>query len=192
MSILIFDTETTGLIPKHLSLNENTVSKFPYILQLSWIVYDLDTHETTENDYIIKCPVDIPQESINIHGITNEMSKNGKEFSEVFDLFLEDVSKSEEIVGHNIQYDLNMIEIDSYRLDIEQKVDILFVKKHYDTMLKSVDILKLVGTHAGKNKFPRLIEVYRYFFGKDFDDPHNALGDVRATLSVYKKLRNII
>ena len=191
MTILIFDTETTGLIPKNLYITETTINKFPYILQLSWIIYDSKTEETIEKDFIIKCPIDIPQESINIHGITNEMSKNGMEFSNVFDIFLEDASKCEEIVGHNIQFDLNILEIESYRSNNDQKVEVLFNKNHYDTMLKSVDILKISGTHAGKNKFPRLIEVYRHFFNKDFDNPHNALGDIRATLSIYKKLRNI-
>jgi DNA polymerase III epsilon subunit-like protein len=191
MTILIFDTETTGLIPKNLYITETTINKFPYILQLSWIIYDSKTEETIEKDFIIKCPIDIPQESINIHGITNEMSRNGIEFSNVFDIFLKDVSKCEEIVGHNIQFDLNILEIESYRSNSDKKVDVLFNKNHYDTMLKSVDILKISGTHAGKHKFPRLIEVYRHYFNKDFDNPHNALGDVRATLSIYKKLRNI-
>ena len=43
MTIVIFDTETTGLIPKYIELNKDTVHKFPYVLQLSWIVYDLET-----------------------------------------------------------------------------------------------------------------------------------------------------
>jgi len=190
MKIVIFDTETTGLMPKSLYLTFDNVHKFPYILQLAWIVYDLETQKTTEKNFIIECPIDIPRETINIHGITNEISKNGKDFPSVFNIFLGDVMKCDEIVGHNIHFDLSMLEIELYRHKID-KVEILFHKKRYDTMYNSVDIVKIKGTHANGNKFPKLIELYRYYFGKDFDNQHNAIGDVKATFEVFKKLRNI-
>lgn len=190
MPIVIFDTETTGLIPKSTPLNGKNLHKFPYVLQLSWIVYNLNTKQTIENDFIIKCPIPIPEESTKIHGITNKMSKNGYNFSEVFDMFLEDIKNCDEIVAHNINFDLNMLEVECFRLDRFSDVDLLFRKKYYDTMLKSVDILKLEG-NFGKYKWPRLNECYNYFFGRDFENQHDALGDIRATLDVYKKLRDI-
>ena len=50
MRVLVFDTETTGLFPRC-----NDYSKYPYIVQLSWIVYDFgDNKIKSVNDHIIK------------------------------------------------------------------------------------------------------------------------------------------
>ena len=117
MMIVIFDTETSNLIPKDLSLIAKNLHKFPYVLQLSWITYNTDTKQSIENDFIIKCPIPIPEESTKIHGITDQMSENGFEFSEVFDMFLQDVLECDILVAHNINFDLNMLEIECLRLD---------------------------------------------------------------------------
>ena len=73
MKLIVFDTETTGLIPKKSSLYSKKVNN-PYIVQLSWLVFD-----TIENkldgtyDYIVKLPegITIPKEASDIHKITN-------------------------------------------------------------------------------------------------------------------------
>ena len=69
MLALIFDTETTGLIPKNEELKN--IEKFPYIVQISWLVYDIDNNKLMSlQDHIIKCKIEIPDESIKIHKIT--------------------------------------------------------------------------------------------------------------------------
>ena len=43
MKVLVFDTETTGLITNYGdSLYDS--HKFPYIVQLSWLLFDTDSH----------------------------------------------------------------------------------------------------------------------------------------------------
>ncbi len=51
MKVLVFDTETTGLIKQNASLYDN---ENPYIMQLSWLLYDTKTRFIIEssNDYI--------------------------------------------------------------------------------------------------------------------------------------------
>ena len=74
MSILVFDTETTGLPQFRVSPNNNNISTWPYIVQLSYILYDTDKNKIINTyDSIIKLPkeVSISEESSNIHGITN-------------------------------------------------------------------------------------------------------------------------
>ena len=69
MKILFFDTETTGLISKN---------NFPYIVQFSYIIYDMDLKEIIlKYDEIIQLPptIQIPEESTKIHHITTEMSR---------------------------------------------------------------------------------------------------------------------
>ena len=98
MKVLVFDTETTNLIKKDLT--------DVYAIQLSWIIFDTDSYKQEENDYILRVPVKINNSSI--HGITKNISDNGYYISEIIGIFLEDVKKCDVLVGHNLQFDMNM------------------------------------------------------------------------------------
>ena len=86
MKILVFDTETTGLPLGGKKIPVYKVDLFPYIVQISWATYDTCSTELNINDHIIKLPddEDIPEDSIKIHGITNEKMRNvgGKDYME--------------------------------------------------------------------------------------------------------------
>jgi len=72
MKVLVFDTETTGL-PKDRYASINDLEMWPYIVQLSYILYDTDSQKMLScKDHIIKIDpsVDITEGSIAIHGIT--------------------------------------------------------------------------------------------------------------------------
>ena len=60
MRVLVFDTETTGLLPP----KNEALSKYPFIVQLSWIVYDFGTNKI----------VSINNESINLFFISNPLN----------------------------------------------------------------------------------------------------------------------
>ena len=72
---IFFDTETTGL-PEKKNQSIYQHEKWPYIIQLSYIVYCTNDSNiiSLENDYI-KIPehVNISEESQKIHKITNNM-----------------------------------------------------------------------------------------------------------------------
>ena len=76
MKVLVFDTETTGL-PTEKNASIMDTEKWPYILQLSYVVYDTDEHLILDCvDDIIKIDnekIKISAETTAIHGITNEM-----------------------------------------------------------------------------------------------------------------------
>ena len=73
MKILVFDTETTGLQEKGASIYDK--SKWPYIIQLSYILYDISNNSSLiKNNYIkLDESVAISQESFNIHNISREI-----------------------------------------------------------------------------------------------------------------------
>ena len=52
MKVLVFDTETTGLPEKGASIYDN--NKWPHIIQLSYILYDLSTNLVLIKDNYIK------------------------------------------------------------------------------------------------------------------------------------------
>lgn len=174
MKVLVFDTETTNLLKKDLS--------DIYILQLSWIIFDSETYKQEENDYILKVPVKI--KNTEIHGITKEISDNGYDIGEIIDIFLEDVKKCDVLVGHNLQFDLNMVEIELNRLGLEDAIDMMYSKKYFDTMREGKLYLK-------ERKFPKLQELYTKLFNTSFQNAHNALYDVKATLRCYLQITSV-
>lgn len=173
MKIIILDTETTKL------LNKKTKDTCR-IVQISWILYDDITKEQEENDFILNTHCEILNSEI--HGITTEQSRNGYNFSEIINIFFEDVEKCDLLVGHNIKYDLNALEVELARENMYEYIEILYNKKYYDTMVNSVKF-------SPKNKFIKLTELYFIFFHENFENAHNALEDVRATLRCYLKLQ---
>ena len=57
MRVLVFDTETTGLPPSRYPPSESTISKWPYVVQLSFVIYDTSNKKTLcDHDYIISLP----------------------------------------------------------------------------------------------------------------------------------------
>ena len=122
MIILVFDTETTGLPEFRVPPNSANIFTWPYIVQLSYILFDLDKNKIiTTYDSIIKLPknVIISEESCNIHGITNSMSdKSGYDIKDVLNIFNVALEQCDLIVGHNLEFDIDMILAESLRNSI--------------------------------------------------------------------------
>lgn len=192
MKILFFDTETTGLPLDYYEPYTN-VKNWPRLVQLSWILEDTDTNEVTEHDFIIK-PVGfiIPFAATKIHHITHgRAERNGKPIKDVLLLFDLDLLKADLLVGHNIEFDLNIVAAEFYRLKKDKECDLaprtinkiintLFSKPEFCTMETGSYYTK-IETYNGEYKWPKLIELYRHLFGHDFKGAHNSLDDIRAT-----------
>jgi DNA polymerase III epsilon subunit-like protein len=83
MKFLIFDTETTGLSQTKI-INQETLNKWPHIVQFSYIIYDMENGIIVSKDCIIKLNgIIIPEDSTKIHGISNEISKEKGENIEI-------------------------------------------------------------------------------------------------------------
>jgi len=120
--ILCFDTETTGKPPPSSDPRFKTEGFFndkrvpaelwPRIVQLSFIQYDTDKELVLRHyDQIIKMKpgVKIPQASIKVHGITDQMSKRGIDIRDAMLDFMKAYYESDSTVGHNVQFDLNVV-----------------------------------------------------------------------------------
>ena len=123
MKVLVFDTETTGL-PTERNPSVNDVEKWPYIIQLSFILYDTETIDIIVcKDHIIRLDdsVYISPESINVHGITRSQSmRKGIPLMEALNDFNNALKQADWVVGHNISFDKRMIMAESNRLKIPQ------------------------------------------------------------------------
>lgn len=178
--ILIFDTETSGLVPKGCKWNEN-YNEFPQLVSIGWIFKD------TEENHIIK-PVgyEIPEESTKIHGITTEQAlKEGENFADVITKFIQDCLNAGMICGHNIHFDTSIVKANILRYmgqgyyDGYNCEDALFKGKRIDTMTST---MKWVDARAinGRLKFPNLTELYHRCYPKQEFPAHNALEDCKA------------
>jgi DNA polymerase III epsilon subunit-like protein len=182
--IMVFDCETTGLVPKDKITKENE-SYFPHIVSLSWVVYDTELKETLiEKDKIVTCAIPIMNSFI--HHITDEISQRGIPLECALNEFLDDTRDVDLVIAHNLSFDCKMIEVSLYRLGrTRDYTDFKIIKSHC-TMMSNIKFCGLKNKYG--LKFPRLIELYVKLFGEEFENQHNSLADVKACLKCYLKL----
>jgi DNA polymerase III epsilon subunit-like protein len=118
--IMTFDTETSGLLPRHRPGEPYPPDEaYPYIMQISWIVFNVSTNEIEEtvNEYIqIPKTVVISPESQKVHGITREVAEEkGKPIEQILAKFFISYMKCNCIVAHNLRFDSEMVRKEMWR-----------------------------------------------------------------------------
>ena len=184
---LIFDTETTGL-PRSFKAPISDVDNWPRVVQLAWQLHDDDGSLVEHKDFLIKPDgFDIPYGSEQIHGISTELaSKEGIELSEGLALFEEALSKASFLVGHNVNFDVNVLGCEFFR---EERPTAWVDKKILDTCTeKTANLCKLLGGRGGRFKLPTLSELHEHLFDAQFTEAHNATADVEATTRCFLEL----
>ena len=176
MKWLIFDTETTGLPPKHRVLHSDTIQDWPYIVQFSFILFDTETLKITEYDYVIKAPF-IPEESTKIHGITQSMNREqGFQFACIYDIFKLCLDQCDVLIGHNVEFDTKMLEVECMRNSIPYSIQ----KPIVCTMKSTTKMCNLPNM-----KWPTLNELHRTLFDTSVIHLHNSIVDVIVCLRCY-------
>jgi len=118
---MIFDVETTGLIakPNPAKAIPPRLDECPYIIQLSYVVFDLKTTRVIEAyDAYISIPEEIPiiERITEITGITREIIREkGKPIIPALEAFYAAYMKCDVVVAHNIEFDSSIIAIEIAR-----------------------------------------------------------------------------
>jgi len=206
MSTLFFDTETSGLVLEKEPLDS---PKQPHLMQIGAILFDDDDKLVAEYNVVVQPEKDyvIHPKALEAHGITLEYAKKyGVARSDAFWLFQNLVSVADDVVAHNISFDKLMMRIVA---DSEEYGggDLFKDKNLLCTMETATPILKLPFKNAQskytrnkrgkavrrkrKYKWPTLQECSLYFFGKEFEDAHDAMVDVRVCVDVYFKMKEM-
>lgn len=115
--VLCFDTETTGKPPNNERFfNENKGAKaeeWPRVIQLAFILYDTEkTKQLGFYDKLVKLPdgQQVPPDSTAVHGITDtDLEEKGIPIRTAIKMFINFFNKADFVVGHNVQYDINVI-----------------------------------------------------------------------------------
>ncbi|ARF11596.1 UvrD/REP helicase family protein [Klosneuvirus KNV1] len=183
---MVVDTETTGL-PERPTFG----GYYPYteidkyngarMIQICWAIYD-DGKLVEIQDYLIR-PNGFVINNSHIHGITNQMARGGHKLTDVLVKFSQALNNVKYIVGHNIKFDVHIICSELYRNKFHNTIAFINQKELICTMEKSIP-LKVDGCL----KAPKLIKLYKFLFGKEFEHQHNAKYDVLATGEVFIEL----
>jgi len=212
---LVFDVETTGLLPKKRRTktneisksNENPIESYPYIIQLSFVLYDMIECRIEQTyDSYIKIPeeIQIPEQVSQLTGITKEIcNEKGKNILEVIENFYEAYMLAEVIVAHNIEFDEKMIsiELQRNRQQILHKAPYCFTifskiyeslkgVQRYCTMKNGVQLCAITIDSKTTKKWPRLSELHQKLFDVVPNGLHNSMVDVTACLRCYLRMRH--
>ena len=196
MKVLVFDTETTGL-PDRFNIPYQQSSRWPHIVQFSFILYDLENNKViNESDFIIDVPDDviISPESIKIHGITRRISKNkGFDIVDILEIFNVCVNAADYIVAHNINFDRNVILAECHRNKLYHMEEMFLPNKNYFcTMLRSKNLCNItaISKRNGEQfiRYPKLTELHEKLFNTQPNNLHNSFIDVVVCLRCFYHL----
>jgi DNA polymerase III epsilon subunit-like protein len=214
--IVVFDTETTGLLPK--KITKTTLDICPYILQLSAVKYNLHTNSLDGIfNELVKIDGVVPEESFNVHGITTEMSHiKGNLILDVLERFFEFIGEktTTTLIAHNMEYDFTMIMIELMRNKncIINNLKLLKNKLKFTRLIKSkinneetklmenirkiclISSLEKICTmklfqykHGGG--WIKLIKLHEYYFNVIPNNMHDALNDTVVCLRCFYKMK---
>src|SRR5690554_5945004 len=189
---LIFDTETTGL-PRNFKAPVSDTDNWPRCIQIAWQLHDETGALIEHQDYLVKPEgFNIPFDAEKIHGISTDLAaKEGEELAVVVERFLEALKKAKFIVGQNVDFDINIMGSELYRLGIENPLPDFPV---LDTCTETTaQLCQIPGGRGGRFKLPTLTELHEFLFGEAFGEAHNATADVEATTRCFLELvrRNV-
>ncbi|MEZ4874304.1 MAG: DNA polymerase III subunit alpha [Flavobacteriaceae bacterium] len=182
---LIFDTETAGL-PKR-CMRPYRYRQLAAVCKLLAIARCHGNLLENEDFLVVPEGFDIPYDSERIHGISTELARSlGSPLPEVAKKFSEVLSKTKFVVGQNIDFDLNIMGCEFFRLGMENTLATLPV---LDTCTETTaQLCQLPGGRGGKFKLPTLTELHEFLFNEPFAEAHNATADVEATARCFFEL----
>ena len=188
------------------SLWTNYRDTWPYIVQLSYIVFDSDTNETIVKDVYIELPSQFTTEEYlsTAHHITRTAIEAGQNairvnIQDALNEFMSFFRTSNVVTGHNVAFDINMLLAECTRTNSNAIFDELInskrMNKIYCTACKATNLTKICYPYNCKKtpqnfKTPKLNEAYYRMFGYAPNESalHNALIDVVACLRVFYRL----
>jgi DNA polymerase III epsilon subunit-like protein len=169
------DTETTSL----LAIDAADLAQQPHMVEISCIKTDYHFDIVSMFTTLVKPPIRIPFEVINIHGITDEEVANHKPFAGHYKLLAEYFLGVTCLVGHNLQFDKHVLEYELKR--INKVTNFPWPPKNICTVEEA---MKIKGHRIS------LGNLYFELFGQNFEEAHRAEADTKALVRVYKEMVN--
>lgn len=182
--ILFFDTETNGL-PMDYKASYTEVDNWPRVIQLGWILTD-ETGEILNKQLFLIKPNgwQVPTEPFWIeNGHSQERNeRDGVPIEEVLEAFYQDKLQADILVGHNLNFDHRITWAEFVRAGREPRSGMHKIC----TMMKTTSLCRIPAKRGFK--WPKLVELYSFLFGKDFEGAHDAGADIEATKDCFFEL----
>jgi DNA polymerase III subunit epsilon len=170
MNIIVFDTETTGLLAPSAAGQEHQ----PYLVEFFGI--KLNKNFTILETLTFRClpPIMIPEEAIKIHGITNEAVANCERFSAHYLKLARFFLGTEIAVGHNLMYDTMIIYWELYRMG---KI------MNFPWPIRPICTAEISSQQKGYRQ--NLTDLHTELFGVGFEGSHSASVDCETTAKCF-------
>ena len=119
---LIFDTETTGL-PRDKNAPLTDFDNWPRVVQLAWQLHGAEGELIEVANHIIRPEgFTIPFNAAKVHGITTDFAlQNGEDLEVILEKFNQSLEKASYIVGHNLDFDRNILGVEYLRKALDRK-----------------------------------------------------------------------
>jgi len=179
--ILVLDTETTGLAPRNVPYTMTIAWRNCRIVQIAWNIYNDGTLISSKCFILRPEGYEIPESSSRIHGITHqEAMTTGHPIQEVLKEFHQDLLTVDVLVAHNMAFDKPVILSELHRYKMEDAIQKMEQLPTECTML--------MGT-LPKQKWPKLVELYKRYFNEVPTISHRADADVAQCAKIYFHLK---
>ncbi len=157
------------------------------MVQLAWECHDATGQLTDARSCIIKPEgYTIPFAAEKVHGITTDKAMSeGVDLLFVLQEFEKCLGESSFVIGHNVEFDLNIIKAEHIRKGFQSRLSGMVT---ICTKEESTEFCALAGGRGGKFKWPSLDELYSKLFQEGFAEAHNAAADVAATARCFLEL----
>jgi DNA polymerase-3 subunit epsilon len=162
-TFICLDCETTGLDPKKDQIIEIAIVKFTLEAFLA------------EYESLIDPGCPIPQASIDIHNISQEMVVGKPQIATVLPALLQMIGKHT-IIGHGIDFDIDIIASAAERLCIPTQL-------RSNPFIDTLRMARLYGESPTNS-----LEQLRQHFGIPQEGAHRAMNDVVVNIAVFKYL----
>lgn len=178
---IIFDFETSGL----------GNFKTQKAIQLAWTIVNHDYQQTSAPFSFYFNDVSKINTDFHTNLTVNKIKKLGVDPTFILNHFLKDCSEVIKnnglIIAHNIDFDFNILKNECFKQKIDFPFDIM--QSHLFCTMKTTTKLCKIKTHAGLNKYPKLIELYKFLHNTIPQlKLHEASNDVEVLYRCFKTL----
>jgi len=174
---LVIDTETTGLLERG--------RPPPRLVQLAWITCDGRGMPLSSECYRIRPEFfRIPRSATEICQISARRTiRKGHPLATVLERCAAALHEADCIVGHNLSFDLSILETEYHRLRMASPLEII---RRICTMKTAASAASLQKTLRGR--WPGLLELHWHLFGEGIPGHHTAPADAWACARCYQEL----
>ena len=176
--IVVFDTETTGLLPR----KGSDLSLYPHMAEIYAAQINQKTGDLIkEIDTLIKIPVPMPPKlTKTCHGITDEMMSDKPTFVEVYPQIAEVFRGASVVVAANVMLDIGVLVGELRRIDMQYAFP--YPPERFCII---AEYQRRTGQRLSNSK------LYKLATGEELLGAHRAKADVMATYATYSWLKEV-